>query len=128
MSLTCNAWQASNANAYFAVTGHWIDELPNGDWEMQTALFGFTQMNTSHDGVKLGRALFKIVERLNIQHKVSFDCFLLYLLCIGLQIGWITCDNAANNTTMLEEFGRRMNCTPSRASLKPWDHLTFHIR
>ena len=26
ISLTCDAWQASNTDGYFAVTGHWIEE------------------------------------------------------------------------------------------------------
>jgi hypothetical protein len=68
--LTCDAWQAGNQDAYFAVTGHWSETMPNGDWEEHSALFGFTQLNSSHDGVRLGRALFKIVKRLAIGHKV----------------------------------------------------------
>lgn len=26
VSLTCDAWQASNTDGYFAVTAHWIEE------------------------------------------------------------------------------------------------------
>jgi len=70
VSLTCNAWQASNQDAYFAVTGHWNEEVSPNNWERQSALFGFTQMNTAHDGVWLGRALFKIVQRIGIEDKV----------------------------------------------------------
>lgn len=70
MSLTCDAWQASNQDAYFAVTGHWNEEVSPNNWERQSALFGFTQMNTAHDGVRLGRALFKIVQRIGIEDKV----------------------------------------------------------
>lgn len=44
----------------------------NGDLEEHRALFGFTQLNLSHDGVRLGRALFKIVKRLAIGDKVCF--------------------------------------------------------
>jgi len=50
VSLTCNAWQASNVDGYFAVTGSWIEEV-NGQWELQTALLGFTQLNNAHNGV-----------------------------------------------------------------------------
>jgi len=70
VSLTCDAWQASNQDAYFAVTGHWNEEVSPNNWERQSALFGFTQMNTAHDGVRLGRALFKIVQRIGIEDKV----------------------------------------------------------
>jgi len=30
VSLTCDAWQADNADAYFAVTGHWVEEAHLG--------------------------------------------------------------------------------------------------
>ena len=72
VSLTCDAWQAGNQDAYFAVTGHWNEEVMLNNWENRSALFGFTQMNTAHDGVHLGRALFGIIKRIGIEHKVSF--------------------------------------------------------
>ena len=70
ISLTCDAWQAGNQDAYFAVTGHWTEEVSPGVFEEHSALLGFTRMNTAHDGVRLGRALFKIVRRLGFAHKV----------------------------------------------------------
>lgn len=39
-------------------------------WEFWSALFGFTKLNNVHNGKRLGGALFKIVERLGIAHKV----------------------------------------------------------
>jgi hypothetical protein len=44
--------------------------MPNGDWEEHSALFGFTQLNSFHDGVWLRRALFKSVKWLAIGDKV----------------------------------------------------------
>lgn len=73
VSLTCDAWQADNVDAYFAVTGHWVEEVSKDVWVEQTALLGFTQLNSSHDGARLGRALFKIVKRLGFPHKVCRD-------------------------------------------------------
>lgn len=69
--MTCDAWQASNTDAYFAVTGHWIEETSTGVWELKTALLGFTQMNSAHDGERLGHALYKIAVRVGIESKVS---------------------------------------------------------
>lgn len=69
VSLTCDAWQASNIDGYFAVTGSWIEEV-NSQWDLRTALLGFTQLNNAHNGARLGQALFKIVERAGIAHKV----------------------------------------------------------
>jgi len=93
ISLTCDAWQASNTDAYFAVTGHWIEEPRLGVWEVQSALLGFTRLNNSHNGKRLGGALFKIVDRLGICDRVicSYDhitsCFILHLrLAISPQI------------------------------------------
>jgi hypothetical protein len=68
--LTCDAWQASNTDSYFAVTGHWIEEAEPNKWVLQNTLFGFTYMNTAHNGKRLGQALFKICEHLGIVEKV----------------------------------------------------------
>ena len=54
----------------FAVTGHWVEERASGKWKLKHALFGFTLMNTAHNGVHLGQALYKICDRLKIVHKV----------------------------------------------------------
>ncbi|KAF8120552.1 hypothetical protein EV363DRAFT_1095633, partial [Boletus edulis] len=44
------------------------------------ALLGFMQMNSAHHGVRLGQALFMVIQRLGITHN----------------IGHVTCDNASN--------------------------------
>ncbi|KAF5345550.1 hypothetical protein D9758_012006 [Tetrapyrgos nigripes] len=93
ISITCDAWQAGNGDAYFAVTGHWIEEKSGGEWKLEGALLGFTQMNSSHNGIALGCALFRILCRFKIVHK----------------LGWITCDNASNNGTMLHTLGYLVN-------------------
>jgi hypothetical protein len=64
-------------------------------------------MNMSHNGVRLGQALYKICNRLKIVHKVRCIDLNKYLSeFYDMQIGHITCDNASNNGTMLDEFGR----------------------
>jgi hypothetical protein len=70
ISLTCDAWQASNCDGYFAVTGHWIQAPSPMQWELQSALFGFTQINNAHNGLRLGQALFKVAQRISITEKV----------------------------------------------------------
>ena len=95
ISLTCDAWQASDTDAYFAVTGHWIEEPRPGVWEVQSALLGFTRLNNSHNGKRLGGALFKIVDRLDISNRVrwyaatitiTFYLILHFRLATSLQI------------------------------------------
>jgi hypothetical protein len=71
VNLTCDAWQADNADGYFAVTGHWIEELVPTQWELKNDLLGFTRLNNAHNGKRLGQALFKIAGRVEIAHKVK---------------------------------------------------------
>ena len=71
VSLTCDAWQASNVDAYFPVTGSWTEAVGAGTWEIQTALLGFTRLKNAHNGKWLGQALFKIMDRVGITHKAS---------------------------------------------------------
>jgi hypothetical protein len=70
ISLTCDAWQADNTNGYFAVTGHWIKECVPGEWTLEHTLLGFAQMNCSHSRAHLGQMLYKILNCLQIVHKV----------------------------------------------------------
>jgi hypothetical protein len=71
----CNitAWQAGNTDGYFVVTGHWIEEDEPLKWKPKSALLGFVKMNNLHNGKCLGGALFKVLDRLGIAHKVQVD-------------------------------------------------------
>jgi hypothetical protein len=80
VSITCDAWQASNADGYFAVTGHWIEESTLSKWELKNALLGFTRVSNAHNGERLGQALFKILRRVGIEHKVSADVGFIHML------------------------------------------------
>ena len=71
INLTCDAWQVSNVDGYFVVTGSWVEEGPPSTWKVQTALLGFVRLNNSHNGQRLGQALFKVVQRMGITHKES---------------------------------------------------------
>ena len=108
VNLTCDAWQAGNTDGYFAVTGHWIDESTPALWEIKSALLGFVRLNNAHNGKRLGQTLFKVVKRLGIEHKVIgclvVSVFLKFALTNTLQIGHVTCDNASNNLTMMQEL------------------------
>jgi hypothetical protein len=87
VNITCDAWQAENVNGYFAIMGHWIEENHPMQWESQSALLSFTQLNNAHNGKRLGGALFKILDRVSIAHKVRiFD----FLSTIILRIYWPT--------------------------------------
>ena len=115
VSLTCDAWQASNTDGYFAVTGHWIEELAPTKWELNSALLGFTRLNNAHNGERLGQALFKIIIRIGIAHKVSsyFECISL-IFASNLKVGHITCDNASNNVTMMKELATHLKSSTKK--------------
>ena len=70
VSLTCDAWQASNNDGCFAVTGSWVEE-DHGMWQIQTSPLGFIYLNNACSGTLLGQELFKIVSRVGIAQKVS---------------------------------------------------------
>ena len=74
INVTCDGWQASNSDGYSAVTGHWIEENSPTVWELKSALLGFTKLNNAHNGKRLGGALFKVLDRIGIAHKVIFAC------------------------------------------------------
>lgn len=106
VSLTCDAWQASNTDGYFAVTAHWIEEkLPN-DWSLEGALIGFVRMNRSHHGTRLGQALYKVASRVGIADKVCYHEIDIgeRILTADTQIFVVTCDNASANLTMMRAF------------------------
>jgi hypothetical protein len=110
VSLTCDAWQAGNADGYFAVTAHWIEEPTPTNWELKSALIGFTRLNNAHNGERLGQALFKVIKRVGIEKHVSVfylidvPCRLLFTI----KVGHIMCDNASNNSTMMKELAVRL--------------------
>lgn len=112
ISTTCDAWQASNADAYFAATGHWIEEVALQKWELYCALIRFTLMNTSHSGCWLACVFYQIVKWLGIIHKVA----------------WVTCDNASNNTTMLQWFESLINRSKHHTKSPKWEFNKYHIR
>jgi hypothetical protein len=76
VNITCDVWQAENVNGYFAITGHWIEETHPMQWECESALLSFMQLNNAHNGKHLGGALFKILDRVGIAHKVHVFDFL----------------------------------------------------
>ena len=92
------------------VTAYRIEELTPANWELKSALIGFTQLNNAHNGERLSQALFKIIERVAIEHKVR----VFYTINIPLhlsfvtKVGHITCDNASNNLTTMKELAARL--------------------
>jgi hypothetical protein len=107
-------------DGYFAVTAHWIEEPTSATWELKNALIGFTRLNNAHNGVRLGQALFKIIERVRIEHKASvfYTVNMPHHLSFAAKVGHITCDNASNNSTMMRELAARLKISTGKTY--PW--------
>lgn len=71
VQVSCDAWQADNLDAYFVATGSFID-VSGGQWKKHTVVLGFVRLQNAHNGKRLGQALYRIVDRLGIEHKVLF--------------------------------------------------------
>ena len=71
INITCDAWQASNVDGYFTVTGSWVEENQPGTWKVQTTLLGFVHLNNAYNGTRLSQTLYKVVKRVGITHKVG---------------------------------------------------------
>lgn len=108
INLTCDAWQANNTDTYFAVTDSWIEENMLGVWELKMTLLGFVKMNNVHNGVQLAQALYQVVKRLGVAHKVGRIIRHGLMANCNLQIGHVTCDNTTNMDTMMMEFGSQV--------------------
>jgi hypothetical protein len=70
VNITCDGWQASNTDGYFAVMGHWIEESIPTKWELKSNLLGFTRVSNAHNGERLGQVLFKVIKRVGVEDKV----------------------------------------------------------
>jgi hypothetical protein len=93
-------------------------------WKLQEAILGFTRLNNAHHGVRLGQAMFKITELLQIHDRVPFYVdYSVFQLIPFTQIFYATCDNAVNNNTMLVEFARLIKV----ATGKIWDPIERRI-
>lgn len=124
INLTCDTWQASNTDGYFAVTAHWIEESSPSHWDLRNALLGFVRLNNAHNGKRLGQALFKVVKHAGIEGKVCTLYTISHLTFWIVQIGHVMCDNAKNNRTMLQEFANQVKKATGRNY--PWQKC--HIK
>lgn len=72
VSVTCDAWQASNVDGYFTVTGSWL-EKHDGILTLHGSLLGFVRLNNAHLDRHLGQCLFKVLDCVGIARKVCIN-------------------------------------------------------
>lgn len=87
INFTCDAWQASNVDGYFAVTGHWIEEV-NGSWLLQNAILGFVQLQNTHNAQRLGGTLYWVFERVGILQRVNRYTLSITHCILITNLGW----------------------------------------
>lgn len=133
VNLTCDAWQASNSEGYFAVTGHWIEESTPSNWELKSALLGFTRLNNAHNGMRLGQALYKIVQRVGIAHKVRYILLLSLSsssenrLAISHAITQKTTERCWKNLLFISRRRRRRNFPGESAASSKFQWFSGHL-
>ena len=66
VNLTCDAWQSSNIDRYFAVSGSWIEEHTATIWTIESALLDSVHLNNAHNSTRLGQALLKVIKQLDV--------------------------------------------------------------
>ena len=89
-----------------AVTAHWIQSITLEDGSqklnLRSDLIGFHKIPGRHTGVHLAYCFLYIIDRMDIDKKVFHpSSHFFQIISDALQIGWITCDNASNNNTLM---------------------------
>jgi hypothetical protein len=62
VSLTMDAWTATNHIPYLGVTGHWIDQ----SWKLQNKVLAFRRLRGSHTGENLAAVVHNVLEDWNL--------------------------------------------------------------
>jgi len=88
-SFTIDGWTAPNFESYYGVTIHFIDN----NWKFQSLALDFVPSNGKHTGKDIANFFLNILKDYSIEKKVQ----------------GITLDNAAANTTFIQELSVLMN-------------------
>lgn len=88
-SFTIDGWTAPNFESYYGITIHFIDN----NWKFQSLALDFIPSNGKHTGKDIANFFLNIIKDYDIQKKVQ----------------GITLDNAAANTTFIQELSMLMD-------------------
>lgn len=88
-SFAIDGWTAPNFESYYGITIHFIDN----NWKFQSLALDFVPSNGKHTGKDIANIFFNSIKDYDIQKKVQ----------------GITLDNAAANTTFIQEFSELMD-------------------
>ena len=90
-----------------------------GELETRTVLrlrnevIAFHEVPVTHTGVHLAEIFMRMLNRVGVLKKVRDGYRLVVPVTniVLLQIGWVSCDNASNNDTMLQHLEQRLVTT-----------------
>lgn len=88
-SFTIDGWTAPNFESYYGVTIHFIDN----NWKFQSLALDFVPSHGKHTGKNIANLFLNIIKDYGIQRKIQ----------------GITLDNAAANTTFIQELSILIN-------------------
>jgi len=97
-------WSDPDLKPYMAITGHWMELDSLNKLTLRAALLGFLHVPGSHSGESLAQAFWFTIGPMKVETKVSVLLNLLRNLLTLFKFGWVTTDNAANNSTMMENL------------------------
>lgn len=84
ISFTIDGWTSVANKSFYGITAHFVDS----NWELQSVVLDFIPSNGKHTGEDIAAIFYKSLKFFHIENKC----------------GGITVDNAAANTTFMEEL------------------------
>jgi len=88
ISFTLDGWTSVAGKSYYGITAHFI----NDDWKLVSVALDFVASNGRHTGKDIAEIFFACLKDKSILEKIQ----------------GITLDNAASNSTFIEQFGKLM--------------------
>ena len=75
MSITFDAWTSKAYDPYLTITVHYIDSLADqpDEWQLKSKVLAFQELPGRHNGENLATTLNEIINRYDIQDKVSYS-------------------------------------------------------
>ena len=79
MSITFDAWTSKAYDPYLAITVHYIDSPADqpDEWQLKSKVLAFQELPGRHNGENLATTLTKVLDRYDIQDKVSDSALVL---------------------------------------------------
>ncbi|KAF8225380.1 hypothetical protein L208DRAFT_1306558, partial [Tricholoma matsutake] len=73
VSFTTDIWLNKNCRPHLAITAHWIAKVEGStSLQLKASLIAFHRLHGGHDGVSLGKTVFRLLDRAGVTIKVTF--------------------------------------------------------